>query len=152
MEINRIYDDTLQQVIPLFDAYRVFYGQPSDLRRSGRFLRARVGSGESVLFAAVLENGQAPAGFTHLYPIYSSVRTVKNWLLNDLFVDQAFRRRGIGEALIRRAMDFAHTEGASVIRLETAVTNVTAQRLYERLGFRKKAPDAAFFTYENALR
>lgn len=150
MEIKRIHIDELEEIVPLFDAYRVFYRQPSDPGRARRFLFARVGSGDSVLFAALNETGYA--GFTQLYPIYSSVRTVKNWLLNDLYVAPDARRKGVAEALIRGAMDFARGEGALVIRLETEETNLPARRVYERLGFETKDPDSRFLTYERPLQ
>ena len=39
-------------VAPLFDAYRQFYDQPSDLRRARNWLRARIGNNESVVLLA----------------------------------------------------------------------------------------------------
>ena len=95
----------------LFDAYRVFYSQPSDPARARDFLRERMGAGESVVLLAMLD-GRA-AGFTQLYPLFSSVRTARLWLLNDLFVDPAARRRGVAQALMHAAADFARGEGAA---------------------------------------
>ena len=141
----------LQWVAQLFDAYRVFYEQPSDPGRAVRFLSERLAARESVVFWARSPRDGACMGFTQLYPIYSSMRAQKNWLLNDLFVAEAFRREGVGEALIRRAMDFACSDGAVMIRLETAVTNTRAQRLYEKIGFRRTPNDGSFVVYQRPL-
>jgi ribosomal-protein-alanine N-acetyltransferase len=46
------------------------------------------------------------------------------------------RRRGIGEALVRRVQADAATHGARAIVLEVRVANLPARRLYARLGFR----------------
>ncbi|SDC98871.1 GNAT family N-acetyltransferase [Niabella drilacis] len=153
MEIRQIYLHEAALVVNLFDQYRVFYKQASDLKRAQQFIEARLGNNESVIFVAFAElNGQKhPVGFTQLYPTYSSVRTIRNWILNDLFVQDAFRENGIGEALIRRAMQFSVASGAHFLQLETAVDNLTAQKLYERIGFRQKQPDTDFLVYRIPL-
>ena len=82
--IRRATDADIARVAPLFDAYRSFYGQPPDIARADAFLRERLARGESALLLAE-RDGEA-LGFTQLYPLFSSVRTARLWLLNDLFV------------------------------------------------------------------
>ncbi|GHE38332.1 GNAT family N-acetyltransferase [Sphingobacterium griseoflavum] len=144
--IVRISLGELEDVVPLFDAYRVFYKQDSDLRRARQFLQARLSKEESVLFAAY-QNGRA-IGFTQLYPTYSSMRTAKNWILNDLYVDLPQRRQGIGAQLIEAAAQFAKEEGATFLRLSTQIQNTTAQSLYVKTGFGIEDPDTEFLTYK----
>jgi ribosomal protein S18 acetylase RimI-like enzyme len=120
-------------VTPLFDAYRQFYQQAPDLDRARAFVTDRLTRGESVIFLAV--SGGKYNGFTQLYPSYSSVDMAKLWILNDLFVDPAARGQGVGEALLEHARRFAEETGARSLMLETAVDNLSAQRLYERLGW-----------------
>jgi ribosomal-protein-alanine N-acetyltransferase len=45
------------------------------------------------------------------------------------------RRRGVGTALLRDAMDHAHRQGAAAMFLEVDIGNLAAQSLYRRLGF-----------------
>ncbi len=140
---------TLEQVglvAPLFDAYRQFYGQQADPEGARRFLAERLGTGESVVFA-VVENGRA-LGFTQLYPSFSSVSMRPIWILNDLFVAEGARRRGVGARLLRAARDHAMKTGAARLALSTAVSNTTAQALYERDGWKR---DTAFLHYEYQL-
>jgi GNAT superfamily N-acetyltransferase len=87
-----------------------------------------------VVLLATDEEG-AGAGFVQLYPIFSSVRTARIYLLNDLFVAAGMRRRGVAATLMREAVDFARAVGASGMTLATAHTNAPAQRLYESLGW-----------------
>jgi ribosomal protein S18 acetylase RimI-like enzyme len=147
MQIKRITSSEYKLVTGLFDKYRVFYEQPSDVTLAENFIKERLENKESVIFVALANDGR-PAGFTQLYPAISSVRAIKNWLLNDLYVDAAYRKQGIGEALIKTAMDFAAGEKARYLKLETAVDNYTAQSLYEAIGFEKQEPDTAYFTYK----
>ncbi len=142
----RLTGEQVDLVAPLFDAYRQFYGQPSDPEGARRFLAERLGRGESVILA-VVEGGRA-LGFTQLYPSFSSVSMRPIWVLNDLFVADDARRRGVGRLLLRAARDHATKAGAARLALSTAVTNTAAQALYERDGWRR---DTAFLHYEYQL-
>ena len=107
--IRRATVADLDALVPLFDAYRVFYAQPSDPVRARDFLAERMDSGESVVLVA--ERGPSTVGFTQLYPIFSSVRTARTWLLNDLFVADGARRGGVARALLDAAGAFARGFG-----------------------------------------
>jgi GNAT superfamily N-acetyltransferase len=127
--------DDLDTLVPLFDAYRRFYGQPSDLAGARAFLADRFKRGESVIFLAVVDG--AIVGFTQLYPSFSSVSMKRLWVLNDLFVTPDARKSGAGRALLERAERWAAETGAKGLTLSTQITNLTAQRLYEACGWTK---------------
>ncbi len=131
----------IEFVAPLFDGYRQFYGQPSDMKQARRFVLERLNNGESVLFLAF--DGEVPVGFTQLYPSFSSVSMKRLWIVNDLFVLPRARKLGVGAALLERAGQFAEETNAKGLVLETASDN-PAQKLYERLGWRR---DEAFYHY-----
>ncbi|MEM8680395.1 MAG: GNAT family N-acetyltransferase, partial [Planctomycetota bacterium] len=90
ISICRATQRDLEEVVPLFDAYRQFYEQPSAPEETRAFLQARLTQDDSVLFLA--RNGSQPVGFTQLYPSWSSVRLRRVWILNDLYVAQHARR------------------------------------------------------------
>ena len=129
-------------VAPLFDAYRQFYNRPPNEEAARRFLFARLSKGESVLFVAL--RGQDAVGFVHLYPVFSSVNLARQWILNDLYVTPGVRKQGVGLALAERARQFAESTQADGLTLETAADNHAAQRLYERLGWKR---DEQFYRY-----
>jgi len=131
---------------PLFDAYRQFYKRPSNQEAARRFLFARLSKGESVLFYA--HHGQGAEGFVHLYPVFSSLNLTRQWILSDLFVVPEARKQSVGFALMNRARQFAGSTQADGLMLETATDNRTAQRLYERLGWKR---DEEFYRYFLAL-
>lgn len=137
----------LDALAPLFDGYRQFYGQPSDLARAHDFLAERIRQHESVILLARGEHGEA-LGFTQLYPLFSSVRTVRTWLLNDLFVIAPARRQGVAAALLGAAADHARALGAASLSLSTALDNAPAQALYESLGWQR---DRQFCEYSLGL-
>jgi len=135
-------------VAPLFDAYRQFYRQPSDLALAREFLAERLDRQESVIFLA--ERDGCAVGFVQLYPLFSSTaaRPRRLWLLNDLFVAATVRGGGVGRALLDRARRLAEETGAVGLELATARTNVGAQRLYQSLGYHL---DDQFLRYELGL-
>lgn len=135
--IRRATLDDLDAVAPMFDAYRRFYHQPGDVDRARDYLRERMQGSESVVLIAH-RDGQ-PVGFTQLYPIFSSVRTVRTFLLNDLFVVEGARRHGVARALLDAAADFARAEGAAGLMLETMADNAPARALYRAAGWHEDA-------------
>ena len=133
----------LDDLVPLFDGYRQFYGQRSDLDAARTFLRHRLERDESVIYVAYADPREA-TGFTQLYPSFSSVSLKPLWILNDLFVRSDIRRGGFGRALLERARRHAVETGAKGLVLNTGVTNKAAQTLYESCGWLR---DDEFFQY-----
>ena len=127
----------LDTIAPLFNAYRRFYAQTDDLVRSRDFLQERLQRDESAILLAELDD-QA-AGFTQLYPMFSSVRTARIWILNDLFVAEGARRYGVARALLDAAARFAREQGAAGLMLETTRDNVPARALYRAAGWHEEA-------------
>lgn len=138
MEIRKAYLKELAMLAPLFDAYRVFYNQPSNLAMAREFLKARMLNEESVIFVAVDDAGKA-VGFTQLYPSFSSVSVARIWVLNDLYVRPESRGHGVAKRLMNAAREFASNDKAKGLTLETAERNISAQRLYESLGYNRES-------------
>ncbi|RAW02261.1 GNAT family N-acetyltransferase [Pseudochryseolinea flava] len=124
----------IAELCVLFNDYRVFYGKPGDLHGARRFLHERMRNHESIIFLARSNTGEL-TGFVQLYPIFSSTRMRRLWLLNDLFVVPAHRGTGTSVALMDAAKYFSRETESCGLVLETAKTNLVANRLYQRLGF-----------------
>ncbi|HYV23493.1 MAG TPA: GNAT family N-acetyltransferase [Candidatus Bathyarchaeia archaeon] len=143
VRITRATIGDLDDLVPLFDGYRQFYGRRSDLAGARGFLGERMAREESVIYVAYTGPREA-AGFTQLYPSFSSVSLKPLWILNDLFVRPDTRRGGLGRALLERARQHAVDTGAKGLVLSTGVTNKAAQTLYESCGWQR---DDNFFEY-----
>ncbi len=126
--------EDLDKIAPLFDGYRVFYQQASDLSAARSFLSDRIKNNESVLFLAL--NEEEPIGFAQLFPSFSSVSMMPLFILNDLFVIPSYRNKGIGKALLHKAKQFCKEKNYKGLALETAIDN-PAQQLYEQMGWVK---------------
>jgi ribosomal protein S18 acetylase RimI-like enzyme len=55
--------------------------------------------------------------------------------LTELYVEPAFRRRGLGRALIAHAEQLARARGAADLLIMTGVGNAAAQALYRAAGY-----------------
>ena len=140
--IRKATSDDLEGLVTLFDGYRGFYGNASDIDGARKFLAARLAAGDSVVFVAA--RAGALLGFTQLYPAFSSGAMKRLWILNDLFVTPAARRQGMAGALMAAAEAFARDSGARGLVLATQKTNANAKALYESRGW---MPDADFDHY-----
>lgn len=145
MKVIQATIENLEALAILFDGYRVFYKQTSNITAATQFLKERFVQKDATIFMAYNENNEA-MGFTQLYPLFSSVSMQRTYLLNDLFVAARFRKNGVGEALMTRAKEFAISKNAKGITLETAIDN-PAQHLYERLDW-KKDLETLHYTWE----
>lgn len=132
MKICIVTQQTMGDVVPLFNAYREFYGQSSDLQQAEQFIQERVMGAESIIFLAYLE--EEPVGFAQLFPVFSSVAMKRAFLLNDLFVAKQARKQGVAQALMEQCYSYCQQEDARYMMLETARDNVQAQKLYEKMG------------------
>jgi ribosomal protein S18 acetylase RimI-like enzyme len=143
MEIFQATIEDLEGVSNLFNLYRIFYQQESDLESAKTYIKDRIENKESVLF--VVKDKQNYVGFTQLYPTFSSISLKRAWILNDLYVDNKARKQGVGELLLQKAKEYAIETGAKSLSLSTASDNHSAQRLYEKNGYKR---DAQFYHYE----
>ena len=135
MTIRQARPDDLEALTKLFDGYRVFYDQASDMKGATDFLTQRLTKQDSIILIALDQRAHA-MGFTQLYPSFSSVSMQPLWILNDLYVTPENRGNGAGKALIEAAQDLATKQGWKGLVLETAADN-PARQLYERTGWER---------------
>lgn len=149
MHIRTAQPQDTDLIAPLFDAYRQFYEQASDLPLATRFIRERLEKRESEILLAVdaADPGKL-LGFCQLYPTFCSVEAAPIYTLYDLFVSPTARKTGAGRALLIAARDHACAEGKVRMDLTTAHTNTTAQSLYESLGW---VHDTVFRAYSQRV-
>lgn len=134
MHIRKANIQDIEQLSVLFDAYRIFYEKTSDTENAKRFLSERIMNNESEIFVAENESKEL-TGFVQLYPLFSSTRMKRFWLLNDLFVKPEQRSKGISIALIEKAKELCRTTNSCGMMLETDKTNTIGNNLYPKNGF-----------------
>ena len=133
MIIRRAKKKDIDDLSILFDKYRIFYKQKSDIDSARSFLKKRMKRKDSVIFVA--EERDELIGFTQLFPIFSSVSMKRTWLLNDLYINEKSRGIGAATKLLDAAKDFGAETKSKWLLLQTAADNFTAQKVYEKNGW-----------------
>jgi ribosomal protein S18 acetylase RimI-like enzyme len=104
-----------------------------------------VGSPATVLLVARDDAGRIVGTLTlALFRIPTAMRA---WI-EDVVVDEAASRQGIGEALNRRALEIAAERGAKTVDLTSRPSREAANRLYQRIGFQPRETNVYRFTLE----
>jgi GNAT superfamily N-acetyltransferase len=132
----------------LFDGYRCFYGKNSDVESARNFLLQRIEENDSEIFVHEPIHGKL-SGFVQLYPIFSSTRMQKMWLLNDLYVDPSFRNQGVSKLLIEQSKELCKETKAAGLMLETSKSNEIGNYLYPQVGF-SLMDSVNFYFWENS--
>jgi ribosomal protein S18 acetylase RimI-like enzyme len=78
----------------------------------------------------------------NVYRVPTGVRSI----VEDVVVDESARRQGVGEALMRRALDLAREAGASGLSLTSRPEREAANRLYQSMGFELRKTNAYIHT------
>ncbi len=102
-------------------------------------LSALVRDTSSTLMVARNERAEIIGALTlTVYRVPTGVRSI----IEDVIVDSSARGLGIGEALIQRAIEVAREKGAGNISLTCNPMREAANRLYQRMGFKKRETNA----------
>ena len=135
MKVREAKLSDLKNLSVLFNSYRMFYGKKFDLEVAEEFLRSRIEKKDSKIFVCDFNNELY--GFVQLYPLFSSTRVSKYWLLNDLYVDVNKRGKGFSKLLIQRSKELVIESKACGMMLETEKSNDIGNKLYPSTGFKK---------------
>jgi len=137
-EIAPLAAGELEELLPLIAAYQRFYEveRPDDARNRAFFARFVEPSDDGLLLRA-REDGGPILGYACLYWTFSSLDAAESVLMNDLFVVEDARGRGVGRALLEASAAVARERGAPQLEWSTAPDNRTAQRLYDRTGAKR---------------
>jgi GNAT superfamily N-acetyltransferase len=137
------------QWLPLWEGYNAFYGRfgatalPSEVTSVTweRFFDA-----DEPVHALVAEQQGKLLGFAHYLFHRSTIQIPPTCYLQDLFTHGRARRKGIGRALIEAVFERASVAGSPHVYWQTQESNLTAQKLYERLAMR-----SGFLVYRKRL-
>ena len=118
--------------------------KPSFPLPSQKEMKALVSSTSSILLVARYPDDSSPiVGILALivYRVPTGVRA----RVEDVVVDKTMRGKGIGEALVRYALNMARDMGADGVALTSNPRREAANRLYQRLGFKPWQTNLYFY-------
>lgn len=120
----------------------------------------RYGFGEKPAFSTLIaEIGGEFAGLCLSFPIFSTWMGRPGVYIQDLYVEDRFRGRKIGEKLLRRVARDCRRDGGAYLRLSVDTDNDGAKAFYEKLGIgwahyeqTQKIVGEAFFAFADAVQ
>lgn len=126
----------LQRLIPQLGAHKT----PPTLEE----MRKLVQSESSALLVARQSKEDDPILGILCLTIYR-VPTGLRAIIEDVIVDESARRQGIGEALVRYAIDLAHKAGTDGVSLTSNPRREAANQLYQSMGFELRKTNPYFY-------
>jgi GNAT superfamily N-acetyltransferase len=144
MEIAPVTGEEFERLLPLIAAYQRFYEvEEIDEERNRTIFRRFLAPSEDGLLLGARRDEKF-VGYACLYWHFSSLAACESVLMNDLFVSEDARGKGVGRALIEATAEVARERGAPFVEWSTAPDNHTAQHLYDATG----AERTEWFSYE----
>jgi ribosomal protein S18 acetylase RimI-like enzyme len=107
-------------------------------------LRKLVRSETSSLLVARDPDAASPIAGILCLTIYCVPTGVRS-IIEDVVVDETRRRRGIGEALVRRAIELAQEAGAAGVSLTSHPQREAANKLYQGMGFQLRQTNPYYY-------
>lgn len=123
----------LPRIVPVFDSFREYFKQERNPEAAEKFLFEKFEHGESVIFIA--EQQDEIVGYAQMYPVFSSLTLQRVWILNDFFIIEGHRQKGLGKQLLAAVKDFALLTKSKGVELSVEHTNNRAWEFYEKQGF-----------------
>ncbi|MBC9909330.1 GNAT family N-acetyltransferase [Chitinophaga varians] len=147
--IRKPHQEDFEQWLSLWDGYNEFYGRSGDKKLDPLISRttwSRFFDVYEPVHAIVAEENGMLIGLSHYLYHRSTITVEPNCYLQDVFVSQEFRGRGVARKLIEAVYDLAKTNGCSRVYWQTQETNHTARQLYDKLAER-----SGFIVYRKQL-
>jgi GNAT superfamily N-acetyltransferase len=139
LTVRPIAQQDYDQWLPLWDGYNAFYGRSGPTALSSEITRmtwSRFFDAYEPVHALVAESGGRLVGLTHYLFHRSTTAIEPSCYLQDLFTAQAARGQGVASALIYAVYERAKLAGSPRVYWQTHETNLTAQRLYDKVAER----------------
>lgn len=112
---------------------------PPDVTAQARLIEDALGEKPRIeVWLAFVNDDAAPCGYLILVETYSSFLALPTLYIEDVFVLPEQRKRGVGGALLKKAVSLAHERGYGRVEWTALDWNVNAQRVYEqRMGAKR---------------
>jgi ribosomal protein S18 acetylase RimI-like enzyme len=135
-EVTEELQDVLQWLIPQLGVHKI----PPTLEELNELIKSEC---STLLAARYPDQNGTLAGILSLivYRVPTGLRSI----IEDLVVDEKLRTRGVGEALIRYAMELAREAGADGLSLTSNSQREAANHLYQSLGFELRKTNPYFY-------
>ncbi|MCZ4092173.1 GNAT family N-acetyltransferase [Sinorhizobium psoraleae] len=136
LSIRPVVRSDYDRWLPLWEGYNAFYGRLGETALTSDITLmtwSRFFDAYEPMHALVAESKGRLIGLTH-YIFHRSTTSIQpNCYLQDLFINEAARGKGVGQALINGVFEAARRAGSPRVYWLTHESNVKAMRLYDQV-------------------
>jgi ribosomal protein S18 acetylase RimI-like enzyme len=97
-------------------------------------------------------DGETPIGYALFYPNFASFRGQKGLYLEDIYIKQEYRGKGVGEMMLKHLARIAKERGCERIDFQVLDWNMPAIRFYEKLGAKRDEEERHFKFTDEAFK
>ncbi len=134
MEIRKIVLNDLDEI---FNLLNQLYKNQLNYEKFKEIYKMKLNDKNSYYIVAI-ENNKIIGVLTSELQIKLH-RAKKQSFIEDLIVDESYRNRGIGKALLQNAVDYAKNNDCEVIELTSYINNEKSHKFYQNNGFNKNS-------------
>lgn len=133
-EIRSVKESELNELLGLLQAKAEFDGCPDTLLATVDNLREALFSEKPAAHALVAIDNGVIVGMATYFPIFSTFMVKRGIWLDDLFVFDSHRSRGIGKALMEHLCQIADSMGCGRVDWLVSRFNDRGQQFYKNIG------------------
>ena len=137
VEIRRATVADLDELAGLMSAYYAFDGHRFQYDAARRAMEGLLADG-ALGRVWIVCDGDRGAGYLALTLGYSLELGGRDAFIDELFLAEAYRGRGLGKRVLEEALAEARKLGVRAVHLEVVQGNDAATALYRRFGFRER--------------
>ena len=134
VEIARVGEGDLEELLPLMRAYCDFYEVTPTDEALLALARALIADPECEGVQLIARTEGKAVAFATIYWSWATTSAARIGVMNDLFVAPDARGSGAADALIHACADECRRHGADELTWQTGTDNARAQRVYDRIG------------------
>jgi ribosomal protein S18 acetylase RimI-like enzyme len=128
--LQELNSQNIDAALILFEKYQEFYEVQNIDKEKNRKHLQMIMDNEELGKLFLLQDEYTYVGFSTIYYSFSSRIAEKIAILNDLYVLDTYRGKGLGKKLLEHCFIYLKSRGIKTVRWTTRDDNVVAQKLY----------------------
>jgi ribosomal protein S18 acetylase RimI-like enzyme len=143
-KIEKAAPENVPQIIALIQEFAEYENLSDFCEVTEERLNIALFGDAKVAEAIIVFSGETPVAYAIFYPNFASFRGQRGLYLEDIYIKQQFRGRGVGEAMLRHIAGIGKARGFERIDFQVLEWNAPAIRFYEKLGATRDAEERHF--------
>jgi ribosomal protein S18 acetylase RimI-like enzyme len=152
MTIRAIVPGDVPDVIALVREFAAFENLSDFCEVTEESLSAAMFGDSAVTQGLIALDGEQAIGYAIFYPNFASFRGQRGFYLEDIYINNAYRGKGVGEAMIREIARLASARGFERIDFLVLDWNTPAVMFYQKLGALRDEDERHFKFTDSAFK